>query len=57
MVLDQMHISMEKKKKKKERNWLPHHVTLTPKGYFYFVFLGLYLQHMDVPGLGVKSEL
>ena len=24
---------------------------------FFFVFLGLYLRHMEVPRLGVKSEL
>ena len=25
--------------------------------FFFSFFLGLYLQHMEVPGLGVKSEL
>ena len=25
--------------------------------FFFFVFLGLHLQHMEVPRLGVKSEL
>ena len=25
--------------------------------FFFFSFLGLHLQHMEVPGLGVESEL
>ena len=39
--------------------WLEYRVKGVTKALqvFYFLFLGLYLQHMEVPRLGVASEL
>ena len=36
---------------------LRRHVSLEHLFIYLFIFLGLHLQHMEVPRLGVKSEL
>ena len=41
-----------------EPQWeLPKHIHTLIKKFFSFVFLGPYPQHMEVPKLGVKSEI
>ena len=46
---------MAKKKRKKECVCLK--IFIESSLFFFLCFLGLYLQHMEVPRLGVKSEL
>ena len=37
--------------------WTPAYFAFFSFFTFFFCFLGLHLRHMDVPSLGVKSEL
>ena len=40
-------------------NLIKEHINITGKTqlFFYFIFLGLHLKHMEVPGLKVESEV